>query len=364
MYIGIREKIQFKNGTVEAPLIAFNDSYINSKVAYYQNGILDARIDLPACDDLEDFTKKVKYTSDLTVNDFGYLKCIPAETFSLYNDAENKLSSSISLLFEQCGGRYSNVIDPSSEGFLTGDEYQEQYNELVEQSFTSLTDIFSGGFDFSGGLDASTMFSTTSATAFPTSFDLSSFGLGGTTATGTGTSSALDINSLLGGSTSTTGTSSAFDVSSLTGGTTTTGTTTAGTSTSTGSIPSGTSTTTGSVATGTTTTGSIPSSTSLPDTSSGSGSGTAVPDDTAAAAAAAGVDLSAFGFGRRLQNTPLSGSGLPAPGDGPLADVPPSDDISSEYEESICMNEKEMREYMANKVIVIYVAESYVAQED
>ena len=28
------------------------------------------------------------------------------------------------------------------------------------------------------------------------------------------------------------------------------------------------------------------------------------------------------------------------------------------------MNEKEMREYMANKVIVIYVAESYVAQED
>ena len=88
MYIGIRETTEYRNGTIDQPLIPFDDRYINSKVAFYENGALKERINLPACDDREDFNRKVKFTSGLTEDDFDKLKCIPASSFTLYNDAE------------------------------------------------------------------------------------------------------------------------------------------------------------------------------------------------------------------------------------------------------------------------------------
>ena len=38
MYIGIREVTEFQNGSIAQPLIQFDDRYINSKIAYYENG--------------------------------------------------------------------------------------------------------------------------------------------------------------------------------------------------------------------------------------------------------------------------------------------------------------------------------------
>ena len=100
MYIGIRKFEEFQNGTVSNTLIPFDETYINSKVAFYENGDLKSRVNLPACDDSDDFNKKVQYTSGLSESDITNLKCIPADSFSLYNDAENNLFNQITLLFE------------------------------------------------------------------------------------------------------------------------------------------------------------------------------------------------------------------------------------------------------------------------
>ena len=59
LYIGIRELTEYRNGTIEAPLVPFDERYINSKMAFYENGNLGARVNLPACDDREDFEKKI-----------------------------------------------------------------------------------------------------------------------------------------------------------------------------------------------------------------------------------------------------------------------------------------------------------------
>ena len=111
MYIGIRDQVEYLNGTFSSPLIPFDERYINSKIAYYRNGALEQRVDLPACEDKEDFNRKIKYSSELSEDDFDKMKCIPADSFSLYNDAESKVKNTISLIFEQCGGRYSSVFD-------------------------------------------------------------------------------------------------------------------------------------------------------------------------------------------------------------------------------------------------------------
>lgn len=51
MYIGIRSFQEFQNGTITNSLIPFDESYINSKFAFYENDDLKYRLDLPACDD-------------------------------------------------------------------------------------------------------------------------------------------------------------------------------------------------------------------------------------------------------------------------------------------------------------------------
>ena len=111
MYIGIREVTEARNGTVTAPFIAFDERYINSKMVHYENNELLKRVNLPACEDRADFVAKANMTSGLSADDFDMLKCIPAEEFSLYNDAGSNLFNSITLLFEQCGGKYSGEVD-------------------------------------------------------------------------------------------------------------------------------------------------------------------------------------------------------------------------------------------------------------
>ena len=77
MYIGIREVTEFQNGSIAQPLIQFDDRYINSKIAYYEDGQLTNRVNLTYCDDQEDFSGKVKFTTGLAESDFMFLKCIP-----------------------------------------------------------------------------------------------------------------------------------------------------------------------------------------------------------------------------------------------------------------------------------------------
>ena len=40
------------------------------------------------------------------MDDFAVMRCIPAEFFQFYNVAGTSQQSSITLLFEECGGKY------------------------------------------------------------------------------------------------------------------------------------------------------------------------------------------------------------------------------------------------------------------
>ena len=69
---------------------------------------------MTACEDEEDFLRKVQYTSDLTKDDFPNLLCIPADRFNLYNEPSKNLANSIGFLFEQCGGKNSKELEYST----------------------------------------------------------------------------------------------------------------------------------------------------------------------------------------------------------------------------------------------------------
>ena len=108
MYIGLKQTIENLDGSVSETIIPFDPTFINGKVDYFTNGILQGRLNLADCNNQENFDVVVSTSSSgLTSADFANLKCIAPETFLLYNDAQKSLSNSITLTFEQCGGRYT-----------------------------------------------------------------------------------------------------------------------------------------------------------------------------------------------------------------------------------------------------------------
>ena len=79
---------------------------MNGKIDYYDQSNLQARKDMPRCEDREDFSTKIKNSNGLAMTDFGVLRCIPTDSFELYNIAGTSEQSSITLIFEECGGKY------------------------------------------------------------------------------------------------------------------------------------------------------------------------------------------------------------------------------------------------------------------
>ena len=101
MYIGLKQRKEKEvPGSYEEKIIAFDNRYINGKIDYFDNELLQGRENLTACEDEEDFKRKAKYTLDLSEDDFPNLLCIPAEKFTLYNEPDKNLANSIGLLFE------------------------------------------------------------------------------------------------------------------------------------------------------------------------------------------------------------------------------------------------------------------------
>lgn len=87
MYIGLRETVEYRDGTRLSFFIDFDPAYINGKIDYYIKGSLDARKNLEICEESEltDFASKVDNTNGVVLNDFSTMRCIPRETFELYN---------------------------------------------------------------------------------------------------------------------------------------------------------------------------------------------------------------------------------------------------------------------------------------
>ena len=61
---------------------------------------------MPQCEDVQDFQAKIKNSNGLQMGDFDVLRCIPYDSFELYNVAGTAEQNSITLLFEECGGKY------------------------------------------------------------------------------------------------------------------------------------------------------------------------------------------------------------------------------------------------------------------
>jgi len=106
IYIGLYQTKEYKDGSKISKFIDFDPAYLNGKIDYYDRDSLSARKDMPICTDFEDFNKKVRNSSGLTSADFSVLRCIPNENFELYNVAGTTEKSSLTLIFEECGGKY------------------------------------------------------------------------------------------------------------------------------------------------------------------------------------------------------------------------------------------------------------------
>ena len=112
MYIGLKQRKETNiPGSFTDTIIPFDERYINGKIDYFDNSILQGRENMTACEDRQDFKKKVNYTSDLSEEDFPNMLCIPADKFKLYNEPSENLANSIGLLFEQCGGKNSRELE-------------------------------------------------------------------------------------------------------------------------------------------------------------------------------------------------------------------------------------------------------------
>lgn len=96
----------------------------------------------------------MKYTSGLSEGDISSLKCIPAEAFSLYNDAESNLSNQITLLFEQCGGKYASTVGSLTQDASAGLD-SNAFAVDINSSFSSSLAVFDNLFGQIDSLDAS-----------------------------------------------------------------------------------------------------------------------------------------------------------------------------------------------------------------
>ena len=113
MFIGLRNTTEYDDGRKEYEFIDLDPTYINGKIDYHKNRNLTARQDMSACEgeDEKAFNETVKNSNGIQLSDFGKLKCIPPQRFNLYNDASSPDANSISLIFEQCGGKYQKPKD-------------------------------------------------------------------------------------------------------------------------------------------------------------------------------------------------------------------------------------------------------------
>lgn len=111
MYIGLQQRVEYKDGTTISTFIDFDPSYINGKIDYYDKRKLSARKNLELCDEVEknDFSSKVENTNGVALQDFPVMRCIPRKNFNLYNVAGTTQVNSITLHFEQCGGKYAKT---------------------------------------------------------------------------------------------------------------------------------------------------------------------------------------------------------------------------------------------------------------
>ena len=77
MYIGLQQTTEYGDGSKVSRFIDFNPAYVNGKIDYRDENDLQARKDMPGCEDINDYQNKIQNSNGLTIDDFPVLKCIP-----------------------------------------------------------------------------------------------------------------------------------------------------------------------------------------------------------------------------------------------------------------------------------------------
>ena len=49
MYIGLKKRTENSDGSVDESFVPFDPSYVNGKIDFKQNGVLEGRVDLTGC---------------------------------------------------------------------------------------------------------------------------------------------------------------------------------------------------------------------------------------------------------------------------------------------------------------------------
>ena len=111
LYIGLSQLVEYKDGSSITSYIDMDPKYVGAKIDYYESRKLVARKNLELCNEntKNDFEAKVNNTNGVVLSDFLVMRCIPSDTFFLYNVAGTRETNSFTLIFEQCGGKYAKT---------------------------------------------------------------------------------------------------------------------------------------------------------------------------------------------------------------------------------------------------------------
>ena len=81
MYIGLRQTIEYTDGSKEYQFLDMDPEYVNGKIDYYENGNLKARKNLGQCqdEDRDSYMKTVANSNGIRGDDYSLLRCIPPQ---------------------------------------------------------------------------------------------------------------------------------------------------------------------------------------------------------------------------------------------------------------------------------------------
>ena len=87
LYIGLMQTKEYKDGSKVTSFIDFDPRYLNGKIDYYESSSLQARKDMPLCENLSDYQGKITNSNGLSAGDIQVLRCIPPDKFAFFNVA-------------------------------------------------------------------------------------------------------------------------------------------------------------------------------------------------------------------------------------------------------------------------------------
>lgn len=116
LYIGLQRQTEFSDGSIVLNFVPLNKTFMNFKIDFYNEVELVERKDLERCSDSgkDTFLSRAERSSGIKPTDFDNMYCVDEDQFLFFNEAGTPKRNSITLIFEQCGGKYTTNKSSSS----------------------------------------------------------------------------------------------------------------------------------------------------------------------------------------------------------------------------------------------------------